>query len=50
MYIVDAFTDRPLAGNPAAVCLLLQPAENDWCAGRPSHRSGPLLSWTVLGG
>jgi PhzF family phenazine biosynthesis protein len=27
---VDAFTSRPFAGNPAAVCLLDQPAETDW--------------------
>jgi PhzF family phenazine biosynthesis protein len=28
--VVDAFTDRPFAGNPAAVCLLAQPAEDEW--------------------
>ena len=22
LFLVDAFTDRPFAGNPAAVCLL----------------------------
>ncbi len=27
---IDAFTDRPFAGNPAAVCLLESPAEPDW--------------------
>lgn len=27
---VDAFTDRPFAGNPAAVCLLEQEASDDW--------------------
>lgn len=27
---IDAFTDRPFAGNPAAVCLLDQPAEAGW--------------------
>lgn len=27
---VDAFTDRPFAGNPAAVCLLEQPREESW--------------------
>ena len=27
---VDAFTDRPFAGNPAAVCLLPKPAEPAW--------------------
>jgi len=27
---VDAFTDRPFAGNPAAVCLLPGPADEAW--------------------
>lgn len=27
---VDAFTDRPFAGNPAAVCMLDQPADEAW--------------------
>jgi len=27
---VDAFTDRPFAGNPAAVCLLDRPANAEW--------------------
>ena len=27
---VDAFTDRPFAGNPAAVCILPKPAEPAW--------------------
>jgi predicted PhzF superfamily epimerase YddE/YHI9 len=27
---IDAFTDRAFAGNPAAVCLLEQPAAADW--------------------
>lgn len=27
---VDAFTDRPFAGNPAAVCILPRPAEDGW--------------------
>jgi predicted PhzF superfamily epimerase YddE/YHI9 len=27
---VDAFTDEPFAGNPAAVCLLEGPADPDW--------------------
>ena len=30
LYQVDAFTDRPFAGNPAAVCLLSEPAEEAW--------------------
>jgi predicted PhzF superfamily epimerase YddE/YHI9 len=27
---VDAFTDRPFAGNPAAVCLLPSPRDAKW--------------------
>ena len=27
---VDAFTDRPFAGNPAAVCLLPEPVSEQW--------------------
>jgi PhzF family phenazine biosynthesis protein len=30
VYQVDAFTDRPFAGNPAAVCLLDYPADENW--------------------
>ena len=30
LYVVDAFTDRPFTGNPAAVCLLDAPASDEW--------------------
>jgi len=30
IYQVDAFTDRPFAGNPAAVCLLKESADDNW--------------------
>lgn len=30
IYIVDAFTDTPFAGNPAGVCLLVEPADERW--------------------
>src|SRR5688572_15905280 len=30
LYQVDAFTDQPFAGNPAAVCLLPEPREKSW--------------------
>lgn len=30
IYQVDAFTDRPFRGNPAAVCVLERPAEPEW--------------------
>jgi predicted PhzF superfamily epimerase YddE/YHI9 len=28
--VVDAFTERPFAGNPAAVCVMARPAEETW--------------------
>jgi predicted PhzF superfamily epimerase YddE/YHI9 len=30
LFQVDAFTDKPFAGNPAAVCLLGEPRDPDW--------------------
>lgn len=30
LYVVDAFTDRPFEGNPAAVCMLDTPATETW--------------------
>src|SRR3954467_9760923 len=30
LYLVDAFTDRPFAGNPAAVCLPDAPRDAAW--------------------
>jgi PhzF family phenazine biosynthesis protein len=27
---IDAFTDRPFAGNPAAVCILTEPQDEEW--------------------
>lgn len=30
LYLVDAFTDKAFAGNPAAVCVLEKPAETKW--------------------
>jgi PhzF family phenazine biosynthesis protein len=30
MFIVDAFTEAPFGGNPAAVCLLAQPPADAW--------------------
>ena len=30
IFQVDAFTDKPFAGNPAAVCMLVEPADDRW--------------------
>jgi len=33
LFHVDAFTDRPFAGNPAAVCVLKEPRDETWLRG-----------------
>jgi PhzF family phenazine biosynthesis protein len=30
IFQVDAFTHKPFAGNPAAVCVLAEPADDRW--------------------
>jgi predicted PhzF superfamily epimerase YddE/YHI9 len=30
LFLVDAFTDQPFAGNPAAVCLLPEWRDERW--------------------
>ena len=30
LWLIDAFTDKPFAGNPAAVCLLAREVPSDW--------------------
>jgi PhzF family phenazine biosynthesis protein len=30
IFHVDAFTNRPFAGNPAAVCILSGPRDDNW--------------------
>jgi len=30
IYVVDAFTEKPFGGNPAGVCLLDKPADEQW--------------------
>jgi len=30
LFGVDSFTDRPFGGNPAMVCLLPEPADEEW--------------------
>ena len=40
IYIVDAFTDKPFSGNPAAVCLI-----GDKVQLEQSFNTRPLLSF-----
>ena len=30
IFVVDAFSDRPFSGNPAAVCLRSSPQDTNW--------------------
>ena len=30
IYVVDAFSEMPFQGNPAGICILEKPAEDDW--------------------
>ena len=32
IYQIDAFASEPFTGNPAAVCLMTQPASDAWMA------------------
>jgi predicted PhzF superfamily epimerase YddE/YHI9 len=37
IYQVDAFTDVPFFGNPAAVCVLDEPVEDGWIHTKGAH-------------
>ena len=41
LYIVDAFTDRPFAGNPAAICIL-----DSWLADELMQRIGAEMNFS----
>lgn len=30
LHVIDAFTDKPFGGNPAAICILDEPADEKW--------------------
>lgn len=46
---VDAFTDRPFAGNPAAVCLLDAPPADEWMQGvaREMNQPAAAFAWAT---
>ncbi|MBI1846703.1 MAG: PhzF family phenazine biosynthesis protein [Candidatus Rokubacteria bacterium] len=44
---VDAFTDRPFAGNPAAVCLLDAPRVDDWLEAVARELNLPATAFLV---
>ena len=47
---VDAFTDRPFAGNPAAVCLLDRPADEAWMQRVAAEMNLAETAFVVRGG
>lgn len=52
LYVIDAFTNRPFAGNPAAVCLLPTPVSDDWMrlVAREMQLSETAFLYAVEGG
>src|SRR6478609_1090976 len=46
---VDAFTDTPFAGNPAAVCIMDAPADAEWMqhVAREMNLSETAFLWPV---
>ena len=52
LHVVDAFTDKPFAGNPAAVCLLDGPADETWMKllAREMHLSETAFLHPIEGG
>ncbi len=52
LYVVDAFTDQPFSGNPAAVCILPGPARESWMQpiANEMNLSETAFLWPVEGG
>lgn len=52
LYVVDAFAERPFAGNPAAVCLLPGEQPSEWMqrVGSEMNLSETAFVWPIDGG
>lgn len=52
LHIIDAFTNRPFAGNPAAVCVLAAPADVQWMklVAREMNLSETAFLYPIEGG
>jgi PhzF family phenazine biosynthesis protein len=52
IHIIDAFTDKPFGGNPAAVCLLEHPADEHWMklVAREMNLSETAFLYPIEGG
>jgi len=49
LFQVDAFTDRPFAGNPAAVCLLAAPQPEQWMQEVAAEMNLPETAFLIEG-
>jgi PhzF family phenazine biosynthesis protein len=47
IYVVDAFTDRPFAGNPAGVCPLDAPRPDDWMQAVAAEMNHAETAFTI---
>lgn len=45
LFGVDAFTDRPFGGNPAMVCLLPEPASEQWMRRAAAELNQPTTAF-----
>jgi predicted PhzF superfamily epimerase YddE/YHI9 len=45
LFGVDAFTDRPFGGNPAMVCLLPEPADDEWMRRAAAELNQPATAF-----
>ncbi|HYL06022.1 MAG TPA: PhzF family phenazine biosynthesis protein [Thermoanaerobaculia bacterium] len=50
MYHVDAFTNLPFGGNPAAVCLLSAPGDESWMSSLARELNLPMTAFVVPDG
>ncbi len=52
MFVVDAFTNQPFAGNPAAVCILDFPADETWMTNvaREMNLAETAFVWPIQDG
>ncbi|HEU5195286.1 MAG TPA: PhzF family phenazine biosynthesis protein, partial [Methylomirabilota bacterium] len=48
--LVDAFTDTPFAGNPAAVCLLEAPRDDGWMQAVAAEMNLPATAFVRAAG
>src|SRR5207244_4378499 len=49
LFQVDTFTDRPFAGNPAAVCLLEREAQTGWLQAVAAELRMPATAFATAG-